>query len=115
MTGGAESSAGHALCEPGVELPRLRAVEPADFLLQDAVEEAAADALDLAPGRQRPERHLHVGCHHHHEAQDGVVDGIAGRGQDVGLSSEEEIPSPPPPTGISVCRTTAAQDSQWKH
>lgn len=112
LSQGAESSAGHALCEPRVELSCLRDVEPADFLLHDAVEEAAADASDLAPGRQRPERHLHVGCHHHHEAQDGVVDGVSGRGQDMDLSSEEIKPPPQKKTnyggGISERHTTFA-------
>lgn len=105
--------AGDALCEPRVELSCLRDVEPADVLLHDAVEEAAADASDLAPGRQRPERHLHVGCHHHHEAQDGVVDGVPGRGQDVDFSSEEVKPPPQKKKtnyggGISECHTTLA-------
>ena len=71
----------YPLCETCVELSYLSHIEPADFLLHDAVEEQAADAFDLTPCRQGPKSHLHVSCHQHHKAQDRIVDSISEGGK----------------------------------
>lgn len=70
---------GYPLRETCVELSRLINIKPTDVLLHDAVEKQLADAFDLPPSCQCPERHLQVSCHQHDSTHDGVVDGIAER------------------------------------
>lgn len=73
----------YPLCETCVELARLVHIEPTDVLLHDAVEKQLADALDLPPSCNGPERHLQVSCHQHDATHDGEVDGIAERREEM--------------------------------